>query len=289
MFSRAPQGGDPFQFVYNQVSNDIAAYRDKLASRDIATVREIAELKFASNFAPSIFSSYLKKAESGTSDSEGVFGRLAALAGTDDAAADRKPRYAVARLPSEDDPNYQRVQRIRAREHQLIDTLDQQYEGLARNISDAYTQWRISRLTEMNSVREIERLENERTTKAVIGGIAGVGLIILGGQARNCPGCGVAGAVAGGAILATSIKAAIEANSKAKADMEIHTRALEELGQSLATEVKPVVVEVEGSTIELKGSVDAKFLQWRTVMTKLHEREVGPIEAAPRRDSGSAS
>lgn len=294
MFNRASQGVEPFQFVYNQISNDIAAYRSELKSNEIASIRQVAELKFAGNFAPSIFFSYLKTGEPESSESPDVLSKLFSLAGSEDSATRPTPRYAVARLPSENDPNYQRVQRIRAREHQLIDTLDQQYEGLAKNISDAYTQWRMSRLTEMNSVREIERLENERTTKAVVGGIAGVGLIILGGSAKNCPGCGTAGAVVGGTILAASIKSAIDANSKAKADMEIHTRALEELGQSLATEVKPVVIEVEGSTIELKGSVDAKFQQWRTIMTKLHEREVGPLgspppNGTPKRDSGPAS
>lgn len=288
MFSQAPQGGDAFQFVYNEISNDIATYRNKLASGEIATIRQIAELKFARSFAPSIFSGYLKTGKPEAPKTPDVFGQLMAFANTEKTTAKRKPHFNIARLPSQEDPNYQRVQRIRAREHQLIDTLDQQYEGLARNISDAYTQWRLSRLAEMNSVREIERLENERTTKAIVGGIAGVGLIILGAQSRNCAGCGTAGAIVGGTILATSIKAAIEANGKAKADMEIHTRALEELGQSLATEINPVVVEVEGSTIELKGSVDAKFQQWRTVMKKLHEREVGPIDRLqPNNTTGS--
>lgn len=294
MFRRASPEIDAFQFVYNQISNDIASFRSKLKAGEISTIRQVAELKFASAFAPSIFSSYLSTDKPDASEGPDVLSKLLSLADTEDTPAKSSPRYAVARLPSENDPNYQRVQRIRAREHQLIDTLDQQYEGLAKNISDAYTQWRMSRLAEMNSVREIERLENERTTKAVVGGVAGVGLIILGGSARNCPGCGTAGAVVGGTLLAASIKSAIDANSKAKADMEIHTRALEELGQSLSSEVQPVVIEVEGSTIELKGSVDAKFQQWRTIMTKLHEREVGPLGPppptnAPRGDSGPAS
>jgi hypothetical protein len=280
MYTQTRQNGDVFQFVYNEISNDIAAYRAKLASAEIATVRQVEELKLASTFAPSIFSSYLKETEPESPDTSDVFSRLLASVKTSDATTEAKPRYVVARLPSEDDPNYLRVQRIRAREHQLIDILDQQYDGLSKNISDAYTQWRISRLTEMNSVREIERLENERTTKAIVGGIAGVGLIILGAQSNNnsCPGCGAVGVAAGGLILAKSIEAAIEANGTAKADMEIHKRSLEELGQSLATEVTPIVIEVEGSTVELKGSADAKFSQWRNIMEKLHEREIGPID-----------
>jgi hypothetical protein len=279
MYTQTRRNGDAFQFVYNEISNDIAAYRAQLASAEIATVRQVEELKFASTFAPSIFSSYLKETKPGSPNTSDVFSRLLASVKTSDATTESKPRYVVARLPSEDDPNYRRVQRIRAREHQLIDILDQQYDGLSKNISDAYTQWRISRLTEMNSVREIERLKNERTTKAIVGGIAGVGLIILGAQSNNsCPGCGAVGLGAGGLILAKSIEAAIEANGTAKADMEIHKRSLEELGQSLATEVTPVVIEVEGSTVELKGSADAKFSQWRKIMKILHEREVGPID-----------
>ena len=49
----------------------------------------------------------------------------------------------------------------------------------------------------------------------------------------------------------------------------LHQIALEELGQSLASEVSPVVLEV-GEVVELTGSAE-KFRQWR-IMKKLHDQ-----------------
>ena len=49
------QGADAFQFLYNQIANDIAVHRNTLAKSRIARVRQVAELKFAADFAPDIY------------------------------------------------------------------------------------------------------------------------------------------------------------------------------------------------------------------------------------------
>jgi hypothetical protein len=61
--------------------------------------------------------------------------------------------------------------------------------------------------------------------------------------------------------------------------MELRKIALEELGQSLVTDVKPIVIEVEGQTVELKGTVEEKFQRWRKVLKELREKETGPVSA----------
>ena len=71
------------------------------------------------------------------------------------------------------------------------------------------------------------------------------------------------------------------ASEQAAADTQIHKATLEEAGQSLVAEVKPIVVDVEGETVELTGTVEAKFQQWRDVIKKIHDREVGPINDTP--------
>ena len=107
--------------------------------------------------------------------------------------------------------------------------------------------------------------------------IAGVAL----GSSGNCYSC----TAAGGAIIGTSIQLALQqsirASEQAAADTQIHKATLEEAGQSLVAEVKPIVVDVEGETVELTGTVEAKFQQWRDVIKKIHDREVGPINDTP--------
>jgi hypothetical protein len=265
IYDQASQVGiDAFQYLYNQIANDIALHRQTLGKDQIVSISQVSELKFAESFAPEIFSDYLQKKE---------------LGGT---PPNQKYEYTISRLPSQNDPAYQRVKRIRGREHLLIDTLDQQYDGLAKRVTDAYSQWRVARLTEMNAIREREKIRDKKVGQSVAIGVLGA---IIGGVLAS-KGGGRGGAVVGGVIAGTAINAAlqqaIKASSDAEADTQIRKQALEELGQSLGAEVKPVVLEVEGETVELTGTVEAKFQQWRDVMKELHEREVGSIKNIPK-------
>jgi hypothetical protein len=265
---------DAFQFLYNQISNDIALHKGMLKSKFITSIRQVAELKFASEFAPEIFDGFLKKNDR-KFNKDDVLSRLFKLSMTDEKdGQSSSPTYTVSRLPAQSDPNFRRIKRIRSREHLLIDTLDQQYDALTANITPAYTQWRMARLSEMNSVRNVEELEGEKTGQAIAAGLLGVALIAAGANNNNSAGL----SAVGGVVLSEALKIGVEAAKTAKADRKIHERALEELGESLASEVQPIVVEVEGEAIELKGTVEAKFQQWRRVMRKLHEQEVGPLD-----------
>ena len=124
-----------------------------MAKSQVSRVRQVAELKFAAEFAPAIYGGYLKKDNSANHKKRNdvlanLFSAITPPGGGKD-----KEIYQVIRLPAENDPSFQRIQRIRARENLLIETLDQQYDGLAQSIQSAYTQWRNARLTEMNAIR----------------------------------------------------------------------------------------------------------------------------------------
>lgn len=272
------KGTDAFQFLYNQVANDIAVHRNTLAKSRIARIRQVAELKFAAEFAPGIYGNYLKNDKTGgKTKQDDILSSLFSAIKSPDSAKDGGV-LTVVRLPAKDDPSFSRVQRIRARENHLIETLDQQYDGLARSIQSAYTQWRTARLTEMNAVRHAEKLESERAGKAIVTGLLGAALIAAGSRNSGCAGCSTVATAAGTIVLVQALQEAIALSQTAGADRKLHQIALEELGQSLASEVSPVVLEVEGEVVELKGSVEEKFRQWRAIMKKLHEQEVGPLE-----------
>ena len=278
-------GIDAFQYLYNQIANDIALHRRKFSPKRVDAVRQIAELKFAADISPILFSIYLKQGASEKGDKQGGTGLLDdlfGLASSDDQTNEKKASYySVSRLPSDDDPMYQRVKRLRAREHLLVDTLDQQYEGLARELTEPYTQWRVSRLAEMNAIRKRENLRDKKVGQAIAVGIIGTIVGVALGSSGNCNSC----TVAGGAIIGTSLQSALQqsirASEQAAADTQIHKATLEEAGQSLVAEVKPIVVDVEGETVELTGTVESKFQQWRDVIKKIHDREVGPINNEP--------
>jgi len=275
---------DAFQDMYNQIANDVAIYRKSLKPGDAAEIRQVAELRFGADFAPATYRSFVKKTETPPPVQPDVLQRLWGAINRDQKPAARVPAYTVDRLPSEDDPVVQRVSRIRAREEFLIDTLDQQYDGLAKSISDPYTLWRASRLKEINAIREVDKVQNEEQAKAVAAGVFGVLLgVALASQSNSgggCYGCTTAGvAVAAGAV-AIGVQMATRASEQAASETALRRTALEELGNSLATDVKPTIVEVEGKTVELKGTVEEKFKAWREVLQSLQELETGPATPA---------
>ena len=54
-----------------------------------------------------------------------------------------------------------------------------------------------------------------------------------------------------------------------------HSDSIEELGLSFSSEAKPLVVEIDGETIELVGSAEAQYEQWRQLISKIYASETG--------------
>ena len=54
------QQADPFQVIYNKISNDLLEYRKRnLTNQQIVEIRTISELLFARRFSPEVFDAYL--------------------------------------------------------------------------------------------------------------------------------------------------------------------------------------------------------------------------------------
>jgi hypothetical protein len=277
-YRKAELGGvDPFQDLYNQIANDIAAHKRSLKPNEGSAIRQIAELRFGAEFAPNAYAAYVQRSPEAPAGETGRSFFAFFTSGQNDAA--RKPLYAIARLPSMDDPIVQRVGRIRAREELLVDTLDQQYDALARDIGGAYTDWRSSRLKEIAAIRESDRVQNKEQAKAVAIGVVGIlagAAIASQSRGGRCYGCTTAGVAVGGIATAVAVQMAMKASEQASAEADLRKSALEELGQSLTTNVGPTVVEVEGKTVELKGTIEEKFAKWRAVLKELQDNETAP-------------
>ena len=52
---------------------------------------------------------------------------------------------------------------------------------------------------------------------------------------------------------------------------------LRELGESLAADVAPLVVEVEGNVTQLTGSVEVQYAKWRTLLREIFAAETGLV------------
>ena len=109
-------GRDPFGDLYRAVANDLLLAREQLDTEALATIREVARLRYAATLSPEAFAGYLGR----------------------DAAG----RYRLQRLPAEGDPMMDRVRRIRNQEYLFIDTLDENYADLYQSMAPTYNLWR---------------------------------------------------------------------------------------------------------------------------------------------------
>lgn len=239
---------DAFQPLYNEIANDLIEALQERSVEEARRIRQAAELKFAGFVAPEPFADYYE--------------------------TDAKGRVEIQRLPAENDPLYQRVESLKARNDMLADVLNTRYNQFYDRMWDSYTGWRRNSL---NEILARERIEQEAAAKK-FGGIAAiVGAIALGaagGEVGDRTGALQTVMIAGGAL-------AISSGISQGREVELHEAAISELGNSFSSEIEPMVVDMDGETVELTGSAEAQFERWRELLRARYEAERGLDESAP--------
>ena len=246
---------DPFQNLYSTLANDMLAYRQQLTAADLENIRRVSELRFASDLAPYAFQSYL--------------------------ASDKKTGvYQVTRLPADDDPLIVRMDRIRERDYALLDTINEHYSLFADNMSEPYTNWRRYSYAELEAEDEAKR---SSLTRKLLGAAAIVGGLVVGSESNTYAGQAAAtGAIFGGAY-------AVKSGFDKGAEVKMHSESLKQLGESFQAEVQPMVVEVEGRTLQLKGTAEEQYHEWRRLLKELYENETGTPVQAPAAANDAAN
>jgi hypothetical protein len=248
-------GRDPFQNVYSQIANDLLTAREELAAADLETIRRVSKLRFAADIAPYAFENYLK---------------------TDD-----KGKVKVVRMPAEGDPMLERMDRVRDRDYALVDTLNEHYALFADNISEPYTNWRRFSYTEIEAELEARR---QATTRKLLGAAAIIGGVIAAGESDTYAGQAASTAAVLGGIYA------VKSGFDKDAEVKMRAESLKQLGESFETEVSPMVVDIEGRTLELKGSAEQQYTEWRRLLREIYESETGlPAEARTRAAEAAAA
>lgn len=232
---------DPYQDLYNQVSNDLAVVRDRLDNDEIEDIRTIAQLRFASELSPEAFGDYVE--------------------------ADRQGIYELKRLPAEDDPQFFRTQRVREREHVFIETLNEHYADFFFNASGSYDGWRAYAREEAIAVKELQRSSRWRTGM----GIATIVASVLYGANSE-------GQFSDRIIRDSLMYMGMDLIKTARVRREekrLHAEALEELSVSFDDEVKPMVVEIEGTQHRLEGTAEIQYEEWRELLRQLYLADTG--------------
>jgi hypothetical protein len=231
---------DPFQNLYSTIANDMLAYRQQLAAADVESIRSVSELRFASDLAPYAFTSYLSK--------------------------DKKGQYQVIRLPAQDDPLLTRMERIRERDYALLDTVNEHYAVFGENMAEPYSNWRRYSHDELEAEDDAKR---SALTRKLLGAAAIIGGIVAGTESGSYAGQAAATAAVVGGVYA------VKSGFDKGAEVKMHSESLKQLGESFEAEIQPVVVELEGRTLQLTGTAEEQYREWRRLLKELYENETG--------------
>ncbi len=232
---------DPFQTLYHQIANDLLQYRKQLEPEYLRRTRLIGELRFAESFAPQSFAGQLQQ--------------------------DKKGIYTIERLPAENDPMLKRVRTIRERDHLYIDTLQDFYGSFIQQIDGPYRDWRKQTYSEVINLREVKESARNQTIAGIVSVLAGIAAATSNNRAVRTAG-GVA--IGGGGYL-------IKEGFGKRAEADLHSETIRELGDSLEAAIQPQVIELEDRTITLSGSVQQQYEQWRQILRELYNVENGKL------------
>lgn len=246
---------DPFLAVYRMIANDMLQKFDGVPSAERAEIRQVAEMRFARDFANGAFADYLEEDEAG--------------------------HISLRRLPAEDDPMLNRIRGLRQRHYVFVDTLQGHYTGFSEEMYEPYQEWRKASYEETVALRE---LEAEAQREMIAGGAAIIaGIVAQTSGSRTTRSAGAVGVIGGGVLLKSGLEK--------RAESKIHSLALEELGQSLDAEITPRVIELEDRTVQLTGNVEDQYDQWRELLADIYAAELAALEppdspeAAPTLDA----
>lgn len=228
---------DPFQDLYNEIANDLLAVKNGLDESEIQNIRQVAALTYAKSLSPEAFGQYIEE---------------------------RGNTLQVTQLPAETDRMLGRIEQIKEREYLFVDTLDDFYGQFYREMKPSYHEWRYATYGEAIKLRQMEK----KSTQRLLGGAA----LIAGGLYAGSEAPTYAGQAASTGTVLGGIQA-IRTGLNLRKDAEIHAQSLKELSASLGSEITPFVLDIEGKTIELKGTADAQYEQWRRILKDIYAAE----------------
>ena len=237
-FSYKKPKEDPFQDLYNDIANDLLKTREGLSREQLLEIKTVANLNFASDLVPDAFTGYLDESNRG--------------------------QVKTVQLPAETDSMMRRVERIKEQEYLFVDTLDDYYSRFFREMKPSYDEWRHATYDEAIRLREVQR-------QAKTSLLTGIGLMAIGIAAGSEGNSWATDAAAAGAVVGGI--GAIKNGLQRRKEAEIHAESLRELSQSLGTEITPYVLDIEGRTIELTGTAQEQYAQWRKLLKKIYVQE----------------
>jgi hypothetical protein len=212
---RVDQSREPgYQKLYDEIADGLRLARMQQDDKTLTNIVEISLLRYAGQLAPSAFGEYLDRAADG--------------------------RFTIRRLPAENDPMLERMQRIRGVEYVITDAVDTKYQELHLQIASIYDLWREYRRKAVGyQMDDARRVQNSKS---------------------NAP----RGSYEAIKNLYDNYKLA-----------RIIAQEQDRLAVAFNNEVGPKVEAMELRVAELEGWVDQQYAEWHRLLEELFEVETG--------------
>lgn len=236
---------DPYAPIFTEVADYVYQLLQSKSEKQKETIKAVTELRYAQLYAPEVFSQHLKLNKTWNGNYE----------------------YELVSLPSNNDKMVNRIKPLRVQDQLFIDRLQTQYEGFHAKSNESYRAWQKETLPELIAVN---KARTERNVK-VGAGIALATLAIL--LDRNSDSAaGEVGTIAGAIGSTILISSAMDKN----AELTVHKQSLDELGESLDLELSPQLMTHKDQTVELTGTANEQYQQWKNHLQKIYELEKTP-------------
>lgn len=144
------------------------------------------------------------------------------------------------RLPSADDPMLQRIEKIRTSELMFIDAIDEQYMDLQAAMSETYAAWRAA-------------------TRARVDWLDGYGERVAN---RNQE-------------LDRGSFASLQSAYSTYRAVKVQEQDFFDYALGLRNETRPTQMTFEGRAVELSGSLESRYRQWRDLLADIFRIEQG--------------
>ena len=204
------QPEDPFADLFHRIHRDVATAvsQHSQSSRYLDT---LSFLRYAQQLVPEAFAGYL---------------------------ASNSDQWQLLREPSDQDPMYGRIAKLRDYELLFVDTIDEQLSGALRDIDVAYRLWLQA------SKEQLDWLERRRSR-----------------------GLNVA------SFSDDSTFARHQAVYAAYRSLKIHEQELFELVLDLESESRSTALEIEDNVVKLEGTLEQQYREWRETLAKIVQLE----------------
>ena len=242
---RTNDNKDPYGPVFLQIADYVYELLKTKSEKEKETIKHITELRYAQLYAPEVFSQHLKLKKTWSGNYE----------------------YQLLSLPSQNDSVVNRIKPLRVQDQLFIDRLQTQYEGFHAKSDDSYRSWQKETLPEILAAKKSKTDRNVR----IGAGLAMATLAVLLGQNSSST-AGELGTIVGVVASGALLKSAMDKN----AELKVHKQSLDELGESLDLELSPQLMTHNDQTIELTGTANEQYQQWKNHLKAIYELEKTP-------------